>query len=86
MRLATAYVMPLGGKDVAPVLEALERNRRFIKGEVAQRINMRYAPDIRFRRDETFEEATRIDTLLRSEKVRRDLETPRASKDDADDD
>jgi ribosome-binding factor A len=73
MRLATAYVMPLGGKDIAPVLEALERNRRFIKGEVARRINLRYAPEIRFRHDETFEEASRIDTLLRSEKVRRDL-------------
>ena len=41
-----------------PVLEALDRNRRFIKGEVARRINLRYAPEIRFRRDETFEEAS----------------------------
>jgi len=81
MRLATAYVMPLGGKDVGPVLEALERNRRFIKGEIAHRINLRYAPDIRFRRDETFEEASRIEALLRSEKVRRDLDKPRQSKD-----
>ena len=88
MRLATAYVMPLGGKDVAPVLEALERNKRFIKGEVARRINLRYAPEIRFRRDETFEEASRIDTLLRSEKVRRDLgarEKAEDGQDDADD-
>jgi ribosome-binding factor A len=74
MRLATAYVMPLGGRDVAPVIDALERNRRFIKGEIARRINLRYAPEIRFRRDETFEEASRIEALLRSEKVRRDLE------------
>ena len=74
MRLATAYVMPLGGQDLGPVLEALERNRRFIKGEVARRINLRYAPEIRFRQDETFDEASRIDALLRSEKVRRDLE------------
>jgi len=73
MRLATAYVMPLGGKDVEPVLEALERNRRFIKGEVARRINLRYAPELRFRRDESFEEASRIEALLRSDKVRRDL-------------
>ena len=55
MRLATAYVMPLGGKDLEPVLHALERHKRFIKGEIARRINLRYAPDIRFRRDETFE-------------------------------
>src|ERR1700730_1709162 len=72
MRLATAYVMSLGGKDVGPVLEALDRNRRFIKGEIARRINLRYAPEIRFRRDQTFEEASRIDALLHSEKVRRD--------------
>ena len=79
MRLATAYVMPLGGQDVGPVLEALERNRRFIKGEVARRINLRYAPEIRFRRDETFEEASRIEALLRSEKVRQDLEPHRGA-------
>jgi ribosome-binding factor A len=77
MRVATAYVMPLGGKDVGPVLEALDRNRRFIKGEIARRINLRHAPDIRFRRDDTFEEMSRIDALLHSDKVRRDLEAPR---------
>ena len=84
MRLATAYVMPLGGQDLGPVLEALERNRRFIKGEVARRINLRYAPEIRFRQDETFDEASRIDALLRSEKVRRDLE-PHPERPDEDD-
>jgi ribosome-binding factor A len=86
MRLATAYVMPLGGRNVVPVLEALERHRRFIKGEVARRINMRHAPDIRFRRDETYDEASRIDALLHSEKVRRDLDANRQSDDDPDDD
>ncbi|MFI4997470.1 MAG: 30S ribosome-binding factor RbfA [Hyphomicrobiales bacterium] len=85
MRLATAYVMPLGGRDVGPVLEALERHRRFIKGEIARRINLRYAPDIRFRQDQTFEEASRIEALLHSEKVRRDLETERQPEDDKDD-
>jgi ribosome-binding factor A len=84
MRLATVYVMPLGGKDPGPVLEALERHKRFIKGEIARRINLRYAPDIRFRRDETFEEAARIDALLHSEKVRRDLEAPRPVEGDTD--
>ena len=87
MRLATAYVMPLGGHDVGPVLEALERNRRFIRGEIARRINLRYAPEIRFRRDETFEEASRIEALLRSEKVRQDLEPHRgADNGESDDD
>ncbi|MBV9739012.1 MAG: 30S ribosome-binding factor RbfA [Hyphomicrobiales bacterium] len=86
LRLATAYVMPLGGKDVGLVLEALERHKRFIKGEVARRINLRYAPEIRFRRDDTFDEASRIDALLHSEKVRRDLETGGQIEDELDDD
>jgi len=72
LKLATAYVMPLGGDDLKPVIEALTRNKKYIRAEIAQTLNLRYAPDIRFREDETFEEATRIDRLLDSEKVRRD--------------
>ena len=74
LRLATAYVMPLGGKDTKPVLDALERNRKFIRGEVGHAVDLRSAPEIRFREDETFEEVSRIDRLLYSEKVRRDVE------------
>lgn len=72
MKLATVYVMPLGGNDVKPVIAALARNKKFIRTEVAHTLNLRYAPDLRFREDETFEEATRIDRLLDSERVRRD--------------
>ena len=72
LKLATVYVMPLGGNDVKPVIEALTRNKKYIRAEVAHTLNLRYAPDLRFREDETFEEATRIDRLLDSEKVRRD--------------
>jgi ribosome-binding factor A len=72
LRLATAYVMPLGGVDVAPVIAALEHNKRFIRGEVARAVNLKFAPDIRFRFDETFDEASRIDRLLDSPKVRQD--------------
>ena len=74
LRLATIYVMPLGGKDAGPVLEALERHRRYIRGEVAVAVNLKFAPDIRFLADETFEEADRIERLLASEKVRQDLD------------
>ncbi|HEX8663452.1 MAG TPA: 30S ribosome-binding factor RbfA [Beijerinckiaceae bacterium] len=74
LRLATAYVMPLGGQDEREVLQALERNRKTLRQEVAHRVNLKFAPDLRFRRDETFDEASRIDALLRSEKVRRDTE------------
>lgn len=74
LRLATIYVMPLGGKDTEPVLEALERNKKFLRGEIAHRVNLKFAPDIRFRIDERFDEAERIDRLLRSPQVKRDLE------------
>jgi ribosome-binding factor A len=74
LRMATVYVMPLGGRDESAVLEALERNKRFLRGELAHRINMKFAPDIRFRIDERFDEADRIQKLLRTPEVKRDLE------------
>ena len=73
LKLATIYVMPLGGRDVKEVLEALERNKRFLRGEIAHRVNLKFAPDIRFRIDERFDEAERIEKLLRSPDVQRDL-------------
>ena len=73
LRLATIYVMPLGGRDEKEVLAALERNKRFLRGEIAQRVNLKFAPDIRFRIDERFEEAERIDKLLHTPRVQRDL-------------
>ena len=74
LRLATIYVMPLGGRDAKPVLEALERNKKFLRGEIARRVNLKFAPDIRFRFDERFDEAERIEKILRTPEVRRDLE------------
>lgn len=74
LRLATAYVMPLGGKDTKKVIDALNSHRKFIRGEVAHSVDLRSAPDVRFREDETFEESTRIERILMSEKVRRDVE------------
>jgi ribosome-binding factor A len=74
LRLATAYVMPLGGKDTAQVIAALERNRRFIRGQIAQTLELQFSPDIRFKDDNTFEQAMRIDMLLASPKVRADVE------------
>ena len=74
LTLATIYIVALGGTNTEAVIEALDRNKRFIRGEVARAVNLKFAPDIRFRRDETFEEASRIDALLASPKVRDDLE------------
>jgi ribosome-binding factor A len=73
LRLATIYVMPLGGRDAKPVIEALERNKKFLRGEIAHRINLKFAPDLRFRFDERFDEAERIEKILRTPEVRRDL-------------
>ena len=73
LKLATVFVMPLGGRDERPVLEALNRNRKALRTEVAHRVDLKFAPDLRFLRDESFDEAARIDALLRSEKVQRDI-------------
>jgi ribosome-binding factor A len=73
LRLATIYIMPLGGRDEKPVLEALERNKRYVRGEIAHRVNLKFAPEIRFRLDERFSEAERIEKLLRTPVVQRDL-------------
>jgi len=73
LRLATIYVMPLGGRDGAAVIAALDDNKKYLRGEIAHRVNLKFAPDIRFRLDERFDEAERIDKLLRSPAVKRDL-------------
>src|SRR5215468_7112417 len=74
LRVATVYILPLGGQDAAVVLAALDRNKRYLRGEVAHRVNLKFAPDLRFRIDERFGEAERIEKLLRSPQVRRDLD------------
>ena len=73
LKHATVYVMPLGGKDVTPVLDALERNKKFMRGEVAHRVALKFAPDLRFRVDESFAQGAKIDAILNSPAVQRDL-------------
>jgi ribosome-binding factor A len=80
LRIATIYVMPLGGRDQAAIVAALERNAKFLRGEIATRINLKFAPEIRFRIDERFDEAERIERLLRSPEVARDLGPKRDEK------
>ena len=74
LRHATAFIMPLGGGDQSPVVKALERHRKFIRGELARRVSLKYMPTVTFRLDETFDEAARIERLLRSPKVAQDIE------------
>jgi ribosome-binding factor A len=80
LKLATIYVMPLGGRDTDIVIAALERNKKFLRGEVAQRVNLKFAPDVRFRVDERFDEAERIEKLLRTPAVQRDLASDQDKK------
>ena len=74
LRLATIYVMPMGGRDANEVVAAFDRHKKYLRAEIAHRVNLKFAPDIRFRVDERFDEAERIDRLLRSPKVQRDLD------------
>jgi len=74
LRLATVYVMPMGGKDADAVVAAFERHKKYLRAEIAHRINLKFAPDLRFRVDDRFAEAERIDKLLRSPEVKRDLD------------
>ena len=75
LKLATIYVMPLGGEGIETVIAALDRHKKFLRGEIAHRVNLKFAPDIRFRADERFDEAERIEKLLRTPAVQRDLKT-----------
>ena len=88
LKLATCFIMPLGGGDAKPVLKALNDHKRYIRGEIAHRVNLKFAPDIRFLQDESFAEAERVDAILYSDKVRQDiLKQPlRIQPDNQDDD
>jgi len=73
LKLATVATMPLGGKDAEKTLAALEAHKKELRALVARRVNLKYAPDLRFALDDSFDAQSRIDALLRSEQVARDL-------------
>jgi ribosome-binding factor A len=74
LRAATVFVVPLGGGDVAPVLTGLKRVVPFLRREVAREVKLRVVPDFSFQPDTSFDEAERIEKILRSPAVRRDLD------------
>ena len=74
LRHATAYIKPLLGASEDEVVQALRQNTAFLQREVAKRLGLKFAPKLRFRKDESFAEADRIEALLRDPKVARDLE------------
>ena len=73
LRHATVFVKPLLGQDEPVVLKALRTNTAFLQREVAQRVNTKYAAKLKFIADESFDEGSHIDALLRDPKVARDL-------------
>ena len=79
---ATAFVMPLAGQDREEVVAALRRAAAYFRRRLAEEVELRYTPQLDFRLDTTFEEAERIERLLDSDKVRRDIEAPDRGKQD----
>lgn len=73
LKHATAYVMPLGGKDAEELVEALNRSSGFFRSELAPKMDLRYIPRITFRIDHSFDEAERIENLLKQDRVQRDV-------------
>ena len=73
MRHATVFCEPLGGRNAGPVLAALNRHKSFIRGQMGKTITLKFTPDLRFVEDTSFAEAEKIETLLKSERVARDL-------------
>lgn len=74
LKNATVYLLPLGGKNQDAVLAALNRHTKFVRGELARRVELRYMPEIVFELDKTFDASGHLEELLRSPPVARDLE------------
>jgi ribosome-binding factor A len=75
MRHAVVYVEPLGGKGAERIVAALNRHKSFLRGQMGHRIELKFTPELRFVEDTSFAEAERIDRILRSERVARDLKS-----------
>lgn len=76
LRYAAAFVMPLGGQKIKEVVAALNRGAATYRMALAQKLKLRFTPEVRFLADESFQEASKIHTLLLSDKVRKDIEAP----------
>ncbi|HEY2010270.1 MAG TPA: 30S ribosome-binding factor RbfA [Rhizomicrobium sp.] len=73
MRYATVYCEPLGGQNAKEIVAALNRHKGFLRGEMGHRITMKFTPDLRFVEDQSFAEAQKIETILKSPEVQRDI-------------
>lgn len=84
MRHATAFVEPLGGKNAGGVVAALNRHKGYLRGEMGHLITLKFTPELRFVEDTSFAEAQKIEGILNSARVRRDLASPAGDGEDAD--
>ena len=73
LKLATVYVLPLGGGEAAEAVAHLEKHKRYLRGLLAKRVSMKFMPELRFKVDTSFEASARIDELLARPEVARDL-------------
>src|SRR5471032_279336 len=85
MRYATVYCEPLGGENAKAIVAALNKHKGFLRGEMGHRIAIKFTPELRFVEDESFAEALKIEAILRSERVSRDLSSSSDDDDDSDD-
>lgn len=75
LKIATCYISPLGGGDSKPIIKALASNAKFIRGKLSPMLSqMKYMPEFRFREDTSFDNYSKIDALLHSPEVQRDLD------------
>jgi ribosome-binding factor A len=75
LKLATVFVLPLGGEGAEDAVKHLDKHKRFLRGELARRVNLKFIPELRFKTDTSFASSKRIDELLASPKVARDLDS-----------
>ena len=85
MRYATIFCEPLGGKNAKPIIAALNRHKGYLRGEMGHLIALKFTPELRFVEDESFAEAQKIESLLKSAAVARDLSAPSDDAPDGED-
>lgn len=82
MRHALVFCEPLGGRNAGPVIAALNKHKGFLRGEMGRLIALKFTPELRFTEDTSFAEAEKIEVILKSPRVAKDIETPSGSEDD----
>lgn len=83
MRYASVFCEPLGGKDADRIVTALNRHKAYLRGEMGRLITLRFTPELRFVEDKSFAEADKIESILKSPAVSRDLKADESEEDEA---